>query len=377
MRIAILGTRGIPNPYGGYEQYAEFLALGFVKRGHNVIVYNSHNHSFQESEWNNISIVHIQDSEFKFGSLGRFLFNVKCIQDVKTRNCDVVLQLDYTALSLWNFLIPKRITVITYMDNLASKKTAHAKLMGMYLNYAEKLAAKYSDHLISDSEIVRDYLKDIMGKPSTLIPYAVDLFKNPDVNALKNYKVEPYEYDLLMSKFTIHNDLEIILNGVVAANLSRPFLIVGNYNNMYGHMLKEKYKAYGQIRFLGDIYNNRLRDNLRYFSNLYFHSNTTSSTNVLLLHAMATKCLISARNNILNSAILGKEGFYFNNAKDVEMLLCSVARGEAQYQEYLISNCTKIKDTYNWDRVLAQYEDLFIGLHEKKMQHSKKLETTK
>lgn len=372
MRIAILGTRGIPNPYGGYEQYAEFLATEFVKRGHEVIVYNSHNHPFQKSKWNNISIVYVQDNEFKSGSLGRFLYNLRCVRDLRKRDCDIVFQLDYTTLSLWNFLIPKRAKVITYMDNLMGKKIAHAKLMGIYLNYAEKIAAKYSDHLISDSEKVRDHLKDVLGKSSTLIPYAVDLFKKPDKNTLKDYKVKPYQYDLLMSKIIPKNNLELILDGVAAANLNRPFLIVGNHNNPYGYALMEKYMSHKQIRFLGEIHDNTQRDNLRYFSNIYFHNNTTSSTNVLLLHAMAAKCLISARNNILNSAILGKEGFYFDNAKDIETQLRSISKEKSAYQEYLVSNCAKINDIYNWERTLAQYEEVFTTLRENKLQNANK-----
>lgn len=371
MRIAILGTRGIPNPYGGHEQYAEFLALGFTKFGHDVIVYNSHNHPFQESNWNNISIVHIQDNEFKFGSPGRFLYNLRCVRDLKNRNCDVVLQLDYSTLSLWHFLIPKYSTTITFMDNLIGKEIFHSKFMSKYLSYAEKLAVKYSDHLISDSVKVRDYLKNVMGKPCTLIPYALDVFNTSDESALKDYEVKPYQYDLLISKFAAYNELEIILDGVVAANLKRPFLVVGNYNNAYGYSLKEKYKTYSQIRFLGSLQNNYILNNLRYFSNLHFHSNIKSSSNGLLLQAMAAKSLICAKKNIDNFTILGEAGFYFNDAKDVAVLLQSVLKPEAEYQEYLVINCAKIKDVYNWNGALAQYESIFKALKGKKLQNTR------
>jgi hypothetical protein len=58
LRIGILGTRGIPNRYGGFEQCAEFLAKGLVDKGHDVTVYNSHDHEYKEASWNGIKIVH-------------------------------------------------------------------------------------------------------------------------------------------------------------------------------------------------------------------------------------------------------------------------------------------------------------------------------
>jgi len=366
MRIAILGTRGIPNHYGGYDQYAEFLAVGLAQRGYEVVVYNSHNHPYQKSTWNNISIVHIYDSEFKYGSLGRFVYNLKCVQDLKKRNCDVIFQLDYTTLSLWNFLIPKKMAVVTFMDNLKGKQISHAKLMSNYLNYAEKLAAKHSDYLISDSEKVSIYLEKTYGKSSTLIPYAVDVFTQPNEQALHTFDVLPYQYDLLIARIVAENELELILDGVVKANTYRPFLVIGNNNTLYGYELREKYKNYPQIRFLGGIHDRDTRDNLRYYSNLYFHANTTSSTNAFLLNAMSANSLIVARNNILNASILGKDGFYFDNTKDVTLLLLSVTKNDVEYQSHLAANIKKIKEVYNWDRSLDLYENVFRNINAKK-----------
>ena len=63
MKIAILGTRGIPNYYGGFEQFAQYLSIGLVHKGHNVSVYNPHSHPYQEDEFNGVKIRHIYDPE--------------------------------------------------------------------------------------------------------------------------------------------------------------------------------------------------------------------------------------------------------------------------------------------------------------------------
>ena len=67
IRIGILGTRGIPNRYGGFEQCAEYLALGLVEKGHEVWVYNSHTHEYQDKEWRGVNIIHCYDPENKMG----------------------------------------------------------------------------------------------------------------------------------------------------------------------------------------------------------------------------------------------------------------------------------------------------------------------
>ena len=79
MKIAIIGTRGIPNHYGGFEQFAEYLSLGLVKKGHELWVYNSHLHPYQESTWNGVNIVHCKDWEDKIGTAGQFFYDLNFI----------------------------------------------------------------------------------------------------------------------------------------------------------------------------------------------------------------------------------------------------------------------------------------------------------
>ena len=74
MNIAIIGTRGIPNHYGGFEQFAEYLSQGLVINGHRVTVYNSHKHPYQNNEWNGVRIIHCNDPEYKYGTIGQFIY---------------------------------------------------------------------------------------------------------------------------------------------------------------------------------------------------------------------------------------------------------------------------------------------------------------
>jgi len=108
MKIAILGTRGIPNYYGGFEQFAEFFSVYLAEKGHEVYCYNSHNHSYQEKTFHGVHILHQRDPEYKYGTFGQFIYDYNCIIDARKRNFDIILQLGYTSNSIWFFLMPKK-----------------------------------------------------------------------------------------------------------------------------------------------------------------------------------------------------------------------------------------------------------------------------
>lgn len=359
MRIAIIGTRGIPNYYGGFEQCAEYLALGLVKRGFEVIVYNSHNHPCQEKEWNGVKLVHCYDPEDKIGTAGQFIYDLNCILDVRKQHCDIILQLGYTSSSVWGWMLPKKVVVTTNMDGLEWKRTKYSEKVKKFLRYAESLGVKYSDHLISDSIGIQDYLKDKYKKDSTFIAYGATLFENPDSNVLQEYKLAPYAYNMLIARLEPENSIEVILDGVAMANLDIPFLVVGKHETAYGNYLKAKFAAYPQIRFIGGIYNIGILNSLRHFSKIYFHGHTVGGTNPSLLEAMASSSLICANDNPFNKYILESDAIYFQNAADVQKHLLKVVYDQDLYQSMIANNRDKITRIYDWELIVDQYANHF------------------
>ena len=361
MKISIIGTRGIPNHYGGFEQCAEYLALGLVRKGFEVIVYNSHKHPYQEKVWNGVQIIHCFDPEYILGTAGQFIYDLNCILDVRKRNCDIILQLGYTSSSIWGWLMPKKAILTTNMDGLEWKRTKYSERVKKFLRYAESLGVKYSDHLISDSIGIKEYLKNTYGVASTYIAYGATLFFNNDINILQDYNLEPYEYDMLIARLEPENSIEIILDGVAKSSVLRPFLVIGNYHTPYGNYLKAKYLACPKIQFLGSIYNIGLLNNLRYFSNIYFHGHTVGGTNPSLLEAMASNSLICANENDFNKYILGSDAIYFKDAAQVTSHL-NKTKGEEIYQRMLEENRKKIVNIYDWEIIVDQYANHFLDI---------------
>ena len=122
MRVGILGTRGIPNTYGGFEQFAQYLALGLIARGHEVFVYNSSDHPYTDSQWNGVQIIHRRDWESAIGTAGQFLYDYNCFRDASRRNYDILLQLGYTSSSIWHGIWPRDAVNVVNMDGLEWKR---------------------------------------------------------------------------------------------------------------------------------------------------------------------------------------------------------------------------------------------------------------
>ncbi|MBL7859884.1 MAG: DUF1972 domain-containing protein [Cyclobacteriaceae bacterium] len=360
MKIGIIGTRGIPNNYGGFEQLAEYLSKGLVERGHQVIVYSTHNHSYKESIWNGVQLIHKYNAEVHLGTFGQFIYDLLCILDSRRRDFDIVLQLGYTSNSIWGWLLPSSARIFTNMDGLEWKRTKYSRLVQHFLRYAEKLAVKTSDCLISDSIGIKKYLLDKYNRNSEFIPYGTHEFNAPNIDILTGYGLAPTSYNMLIARMEPENNIETILNGVVGSLSERKFLVIGNCKtNTFGRHLLSKFSNDQRIYFLGAIYDIEILNNLRYFSNIYFHGHSVGGTNPSLLEAMASNSLICAHQNPFNESVLGREAFYFSSSIDVSKIIDSSVDKNAS--TFMTRNLMKVRDSYSWDKIVSDYENLFTS----------------
>lgn len=357
MKIAILGTRGVPNHYGGFEQFAEFFSVYLVEKGHEVYCYNSHDHPFQQQIFNGVNIIHQYDPEYKLGTFGQFIYDFNCIRDSRKRDFDIILQLGYTSNSIWHFLLPKKSIIITNMDGLEWKRTKYSKPVQQFLKFAERLAAINSDFLISDSLGIEKFLKEKYNKDSTYIAYGAHPFSNPNEDILKEYHVEKDNYNMIMARFEPENNLDMVLEGVAKNEVKTPILVIGKHQTKYGEYLKTKYKNDENIRFIGGLYNLEHLNNLRYFSNLYFHGHSVGGTNPSLLEAMASRAFVIAHNNDFNKGILKENSYYFSNPDEVKNILNTIKKSDNL--RLVQNNFDAIVNEFNWEKINGEYLQLF------------------
>ena len=358
MRIGILGSRGIPNTYGGFEQFASRISVELCARGHEVYVYNSSLHPYRKSEWQTVHIIHRKDFENRIGTIGQFIYDFNCILDARQRDFDLLLQLGYTSNSVWHWLWPRNTVNIINMDGFEWKRTKYSWLARKYLKKAERWAANHGDYLVADSPAIKKYISDNYGKMCTYVPYGADIFHDADASELKSFDLHPHAYYLVVCRMEPENNIELIINGYLHSSTDYPLVIVGNFENQFGKQLRRKYTN-EPIKFLGFIHDQVLLNNLRFFSRLYFHGHSVGGTNPSLLEAMACNCNIVAHDNIFNKQVLTGNASYFLTVADVTKII-TAPHEENIWQERREKNLERIKTEYSWERIVDEYETMFF-----------------
>jgi hypothetical protein len=358
MKIAILGTRGIPNNHGGFEQFAEYLSVYLSQQGHEVYVYNSHNHRYQEKSYKGVKIIHIFDPEYKMGTAGQFVYDLKCILDSRKRKFDAILQLGYTSSSIWHWLMPKSSVIITNMDGMEWKRSKYSSTVKQFLKYAEKLAVNHSDFLIADSIGIQEYISKTYDKDSEFIAYGATVFNDANDSILSHYKVEKNQFSIIIARMEPENNIETIVKGFYDSKTTQELIIFGALND-YGKKLQATYSSDKRIRFLGANYNQNDLNNLRYYSRYYFHGHSVGGTNPSLLEAMASNTLIIANNNVFNKSILGLDAAYFDTSEDIKNIL-DIDTLFNEKNSFSHNNTMKINELYNLEKINAAYIDYIL-----------------
>ncbi len=360
MKIAILGTRGIPNRYGGFEQCAEKLSTLWVQAGHTVTVYCPAEHPLKDKSWHGVKRRLLPSFEDKLGPWGTLFYDFLCLKEALRKDYDVILNLGYVPAGIF---FPKKMprpprAFVTNMDGLEWKRAKWPVLKRRFAKLCEKRAALCSDHLVADNPGIKDYLIKTYGaRPISFIPYGAEIPKSFKEETLKEFGVVPYGYYLLIARLEPENNIATILEGYLASQRPEPFLVVGGLSTPYARELIRRFGREEGVRFCGAIYDYQRLSALRHFARLYFHGHSVGGTNPSLLEAMAAGAFIAAHDNPFNRYVLGKEAFYFSTSREVEAILGAL--DFSLRERFVAHNLEKIRKLYSWQRVSALYISLF------------------
>jgi len=373
MKIAFVSTRGIPNNYGGFEQFAEYISVGLAKRGHEIVVYSPHFHPYQESEYKGVRIKHIKSPENWMGSsVGSFFYDFRCLRDaLKNENFDIIYEAGYTSIIpayIW-FNVKKRkdVIVTTNMDGLEYKRTKFNSLVRKFVFWEERMAVKHSHYLVADNMGIQDYYKEKYGKPSKFLAYGADIHDDYDAELLKEFNLVPNDYYLIVARMEPENNIEMAIQGYLASNENgkRPLILVGKTNTPFAKQLIKKYGNEKGLRFMGGIYDFKKLNSVRKFSYAYFHGHSVGGTNPSLLEAMASDVMMLAHDNIFNRAVLKENAFYYDGAESVTKLLNDIDNIVSCNKERIVANnLEEIRTNYSWEHLVDQHEEYFKWLIE-------------
>lgn len=360
MKIALIGTRGIPNNYGGLEEFAEKVSVILVNRGYEVVVYNPDFHPYKESTYKGVQIVHKWSPEPTIGTTGNFFYDYLSFKDAIKKGCDVVLACGYTTQSISDYLLPIHKTkLVTNIDGMEWWRSKYSPMIQKLAKWFEKIAIEKSYAVISDNKGIEEYVKEAFGKDSYFIPYGADKYAKVDESVLQKFNLEKYKYNIMICRLEPENNIEIILDGVAKSKSETKMYICAGTDHKYAKYLIEKYKSVSKIVFLGWLAGQDLLNNLRNFSALYFHGHSVGGTNPSLLEAMAGGALIAAHGNKFNRHVLDNDSLYFMNVDDVANIIDNYEQLNEKRQLFVSNNLKKIDDFYNWEHIADMYAAMF------------------
>ena len=362
MKIAILGTRGIPNNYGGFEQCAEYLSVGLVEKGHEVTIYSPTFHPYKKVTYRGVRIIRKASPQDIMGqSASNFIYDYLCLKDAVKQDFDIILELGLITASLSIIFCRHRGKVIvTNLDGLEWKRSKWNNLVQKITKTLEKYGVKYSNYLIADNVGIQEYIHDEYNRKSELIPYGAVDIKHPSTDCLTEYGLIAGSYLLSIARLEPENNLEMMFDGYIASRIKTPYFVVGNHLTNYGDFLKDKYRNTGII-FLGGIFNKVHLDNIRHYSKYYLHGHSVGGTNPALLEAMAAQTFILAHDNQFNKSVINENAYYFNSSNVLAALLNDKEINENK-TTCIKNNLIKIDEVYRWSIVVDQYESYFTRI---------------
>jgi glycosyltransferase involved in cell wall biosynthesis len=375
MRLAILGTRGIPARYGGFETFAEQLSIHLAARGIDVTVFCPSTSSRPDECYRGVTLRFIKSPTV--GGFTEVLWDAKCFWAAR-RGFDVVYMLGVgAAFAAW---IPRLHGTPVWInsDGLEWKRSKWSVLQRAYLAVAEILSTFFASRVIADAAAIERYLRAHYPflKSVSTIAYGAEIVEGrPDENVLDEWNLRPNEYYIIVCRLEPENHLLEMVEGFERSGSNLPLVVLGNIERP-NHYVNALLAHRGpRVRFLGTVYDDRKLVALRYHTRAYLHGHSVGGTNPSLLEAMACSSLVVAHDNEFNREVLGDSGLYFSTSEDLANVVRIIDSGEVDSARLRKRAAEIVRHRYSWDSVADAYLQLLDGdvRHNGRVSHSGKL----
>ena len=365
MRIAILGTRGIPARYGGFETFAERLAVGLVQRGHQVTVYAESEGAPGADQWHEGVRVRPRRRP-AWGPASTLADDSACLWDAR-RGYDLVYMLGYGAA--WACWWPRvgGTPVWINVDGLEWARSKWGRGARTYLRAMEAVAPRTATRLIADAEAIAQRFRQHYpgGAPCDFIAYGAEPVspEDADVQQLARWGLTPGRYHVVVARPEPENHLLEIIEGhrlhLQQQGGGWPLVIVGDVTGATPYQQRLLALASDQVRFTGGVYVPAQLNALRVFAGTYLLGHSVGGTNPSLLEALACGNWVIAHDNPFNREVARDAADYFANPAELADRLSQRA---AQPPGAVAARSQRarqiVADHYTWPAIVDAYEAL-------------------
>ncbi len=362
MRIAILGTRGIPASYGGIETFAEHLATRLVARGHEVTVYcRAHYVSPRQMEYHGVRLQVLPTIRHKYFDtvVHAFLSAIHAV----SRRFDAALICNAANAPFSPILRLTGTPVAINVDGLEHKRKKWNWLGRRYYQLAEYLSTLLPNEMVTDAQVIHDYYLAQHNARSTMIAYGSEVERRPDREVVRKWRVEPNRYVLYVSRLEPENNAHLVIEAFKKVRTAYRLLVVGDapYAEEYIEDLKTRARGDKRIIFTGFVFGQDYRA-LQQNAYCYVHATEVGGTHPALLEAMGYGNCVLTLATPENLEVVGDAGVPYEDELDLAEKLQRVLRDGSLVHAYRHRAQVRIRSNYDWDRVVDQYEQLFARM---------------
>lgn len=361
--VGLIGTRGVPARYGGFETAVEEVGRRLVERGHRVTVFcrkTPGDDSRPLRSYLDMNLVTLP--ALRRRSLETLSHTALSVLHSSLRGVDSVIVFNAANSPLLPVLRARHIPAATHVDGIEWKRAKWQGAGRAYYRRAEAWAVRLSEALIADARGIADYYREEFGADSREIAYGSPIIGSGDIGRLSEFGLEPRRYHLVVARFEPENHVLEIVKGYRRAAARLPLVVVGSapYADEYTGQV---HRAGGgaDVKFLGGVWDQDLLDTLYANCASYLHGHCVGGTNPSLLRAAGAGAFVIAHDNVFNREVLGRDAEFFADPAGVAR---GLDRVEARPEEARVTG-ERLRTAiarYSWDTVTDGYEQLLRDL---------------
>lgn len=362
VRVAILGSRGIPARYGGFETFVEALAPRLVERGLDVTVFCEGKGSLES--FRGVKLRHVR--AWAPGPWRALQFDANCVASA-CRGFDVVYMLGYGSSPFCALPRAFRRRVWINMDGLEWRRSKWNPLARLWLKACERIAASVASRLVFDNAALRD---EVIGRldvdvRTSVIEYGAPVYSRDDeVEALRRFELESGGYSLVVCRAEPENHVLEIVRAHAASGVARPLIVVANVEAGGSYVRRLRASIGANARLVGSVYDPQVLAPLRRHAFAYVHGHSVGGTNPSLLEAMGAGNVVLAHDNPFNRETLAGSALFWKDERElVERFRESEhlpPKVRARFSERCVA---RVREHYDWERIADAYAAAFQEHH--------------
>ena len=367
LHVAMLGTRGVPASYSGFETCVEQLGSRLVQRGHQVTVYaRSHHITYPEPTYKGMRLIKLPTVANKY--LDTIVHSFLSSLHALTQDYDIALYFIVgNSPVTWIPRLRGQISILN-VDGLDWKRDKWPGWAKAYIRFTERLATFLPNAFLTDSRAVQRYYKARYGKEPPYIPYGAEVTRRPPGAVLEKYGLEPGKYILFVGRLVPENCAHHLVEAFNGLDTDMKCVIVGDAP------YAEEYKAYlrsiagPNVVFTGYCFG-ECYEEISSHAHIFVETSQVGGTHPALLEAMAFGSCVVVNDTEENLETIGDAGLSYEGARGADALrevLQHLLDHPDLVEDYRRRALERVQKYYTWDAVTDAYERMFYELKEAK-----------